>query len=56
MKLINKPFPLALLGAYVLKSWCKGMWNYSGIKISEDGLTGVMNFKQGSQSKVVPLA
>ena len=56
MKLINNPFPLALLGADVLKSGRKGMWNYRGTEISEDGLSGVMNFKRGSQSEAVPLA
>ena len=56
MKLINNPFPLALLEVDVLKSGRKGIWNYRDIEISEDGFTGVMNFKQGSQSEAVTLA
>lgn len=48
MKLLNNPFPLALLGADVLGAGRKDMWNYLGIDLTEDGLSGTMKFKRGT--------
>ena len=48
MKLLNNPFPLALLGADVLGAGRKNMWNYLGIDLAEDGQSGTMKSKRGA--------
>lgn len=55
MKLLNNPFPLALLGADVLTAGRAKMWNYIGSDITEDGQSGVLKFKKGELSEAVPL-
>ena len=47
MKLLNNPFPLALLGTDVLGAGYPRMWNFMGIEFADDGKSGVMKFKQG---------
>ena len=48
MKLLHNPFPLALLGADVLKAGRPDMWNYTGMDLTVDGSAGVLKFQKGS--------